>query len=59
MAREHRIQAALRPAFPHVPAMVAFCTDTEVLGGDFYVMERVEGVIPRARCRRRSEPSRS
>jgi aminoglycoside phosphotransferase (APT) family kinase protein len=48
MAREHRIQAALKPVFPQVPTMVALCTDSKVLGGDFYVMERVEGVIPRA-----------
>jgi aminoglycoside phosphotransferase (APT) family kinase protein len=47
MAREHRIQAALKPVFPYVPAMVALCTDPAVLGSDFYVMERVEGVIPR------------
>jgi aminoglycoside phosphotransferase (APT) family kinase protein len=48
MAREHRIQAALRPAFPYVPAMVALCTDEDVIGSRFYVMERVEGVVPRA-----------
>ncbi len=48
MAREHRIQAALLPVFPYVPAMVAFCGDAGVIGGDFYVMERVEGAIPRA-----------
>ncbi|MGN6188099.1 MAG: phosphotransferase family protein [Conexibacter sp.] len=47
MAREHRIQAALAGHFP-VPRMVALCTDPVVLGSDFYVMERVEGVIPRA-----------
>jgi aminoglycoside phosphotransferase (APT) family kinase protein len=47
MAREHRIQAALRGSFP-VPEMVALCTDAAVLGSDFYVMERVAGVIPRA-----------
>ena len=48
MAREHRIQAALKPAFPFVPEMVALCTDHGVLGSDFYVMERVDGLIPRA-----------
>jgi aminoglycoside phosphotransferase (APT) family kinase protein len=48
MAREHRIQAALKPAFPAVPEMVALCTEPAILGSDFYVMERVEGVIPRA-----------
>jgi aminoglycoside phosphotransferase (APT) family kinase protein len=48
MAREHRFQAALAPVFPYVPAMVALCTDHSVIGSDFYVMERVDGVIPRA-----------
>ena len=47
MGREHRIQSALRPAFPLVPAMVAFCDDAAVLGSDFYVMERVDGTIVR------------
>ncbi|HEY4280768.1 MAG TPA: phosphotransferase family protein [Conexibacter sp.] len=47
MVREHRIQQALKPVFPYVPAMVALCTDEAVLGSDFYVMERVDGVIPR------------
>ncbi len=48
MAREHRIQWALHPVFPYVPEMVALCTDHDVLGSDFYVMQRVEGVTPRA-----------
>jgi aminoglycoside phosphotransferase (APT) family kinase protein len=47
MAREHRIQSLLRPHFPYVPEMVALCTDHALLGSDFYVMERVEGVTPR------------
>jgi aminoglycoside phosphotransferase (APT) family kinase protein len=45
MAREHRVQAALRPVFPYVPEMVALCIDHAVLGGDFYVMERVPGTV--------------
>lgn len=48
MGREHRIQAALRPVFPRVPAMVALCEDEAVLGAPFYVMERLDGHIPRA-----------
>ena len=48
MRREHRIQSALRPDFPYVPEMVALCTEGSVIGSDFYVMERVEGVVPRA-----------
>jgi aminoglycoside phosphotransferase (APT) family kinase protein len=52
MTREHRIQAALKPVFAQVPTMVALCADHAVLGSDFYVMERVDGVIPRARMPR-------
>ena len=49
MAREFHIQRALRSAFPLVPAMVGLCQDPSVLGTDFYVMERIEGLVPRAR----------
>jgi aminoglycoside phosphotransferase (APT) family kinase protein len=49
MTREFRIQQALKPAYPLVPTMVALCQDPSVIGTDFYVMERVEGLIPRAR----------
>jgi aminoglycoside phosphotransferase (APT) family kinase protein len=45
MRREHTIQSRLRPVYPYVPRMVAFCDDHNVLGSDFYVMERVEGTI--------------
>ncbi|NYE37655.1 aminoglycoside phosphotransferase (APT) family kinase protein [Nocardioides cavernae] len=48
MRREHEIQAALAPVFPYVAPMVAFCDDPTVLGGDFYAMERIDGVIPRS-----------
>ena len=47
MRREHDLQASLAPAFPLVPRMVACCQDGDVLGSDFYVMERVPGVILR------------
>lgn len=49
MAREHDLQKALKPSFPAVPTMVGLCRDPSVLGGDFYVMERVEGTILRSR----------
>lgn len=48
MGREYRLQAALAPHFPYVPAMVGLCEDDAVLGCEFYVMERVPGLIPRA-----------
>jgi aminoglycoside phosphotransferase (APT) family kinase protein len=47
MSREHRIQQALAPVFPLVPEMVAHCDDESVIGLPFYVMTRVDGVIPR------------
>jgi aminoglycoside phosphotransferase (APT) family kinase protein len=49
MAREYRIQHALAPVYPLVPRMVGLCEDPAVLGVTFYVMERIEGPIPRAR----------
>lgn len=48
MAREYRIQSLLAPVYPYVPAMIGLCTDHSVLGSDFYVMERVPGIILRA-----------
>ena len=48
MGREYRIQAALKPHYPYVPAMVAWCRDESVIGAEFYVMERLHGIIPRA-----------
>ena len=45
MPREHDLQAALAPVFDRVPRMVALCTDETVIGAEFYVMERLEGVV--------------
>jgi aminoglycoside phosphotransferase (APT) family kinase protein len=47
MRREYRVQNAVRPVFPYVPTMHAFCDDESVLGGDFYVMDRLPGLILR------------
>ncbi len=47
MGREFRVQSALKPVYPVVPNMVGLCSDESVLGCEFYVMERVEGIIPR------------
>lgn len=47
MGREFRLQQALKPVFPPVPAMRAYCADGAVTGAEFYVMERLNGVIPR------------
>lgn len=47
MSREYRIQHALRPVFGYVPRTVGLCEDVEVIGTPFYVMERIDGYIPR------------
>jgi aminoglycoside phosphotransferase (APT) family kinase protein len=48
MGREYRIQKALEPVFPYVAHMVGFCDDESVVGAQFYVMDRIDGFIPRA-----------
>ena len=45
MGREFRVQQALAGPFGLVPEMVAFCDDESVIGSEFYVMRRLEGVI--------------
>lgn len=47
MGREYRIQSQLAPVFPYVPKMIAYCDDESVIGTTFYLMQRVEGLIPR------------
>jgi aminoglycoside phosphotransferase (APT) family kinase protein len=47
MGREFRILSALHPIYPRAPRPVCFCEDESILGGKFYLMERVRGVILR------------
>jgi aminoglycoside phosphotransferase (APT) family kinase protein len=49
MGREFRILSALAPVWPKVPRPIAYCEDARVIGTPFYVMDRVKGVILRAR----------
>ena len=48
MGREYRVQKALKPVFPYVPEMIAFCEDKSLIEDEFYVMEKLVGIIPRA-----------
>lgn len=59
MQREYRVQSALKPQYPAVPDMVALCTDESVIGCDFYVMDRIDGIIPRANLPRGLELSQA
>ena len=45
--REARIMAALKPTYPFVPDILALGEDHGIIGCDFYVMERLVGIIPR------------
>ncbi|HVW25994.1 MAG TPA: phosphotransferase family protein [Polyangiaceae bacterium] len=47
MGREFRILSKLHGAYPLAPEPVAFCEDEAVLGANFYVMRRIQGVILR------------
>ena len=47
MLREARVMAALRPHYRYVPQILTTCDDHEVLGCDFYAMERLGGIILR------------
>ncbi len=47
MGREYRLQKALEPVFPYVPKMRGYSDDESVIGAEFYMMNRVAGIIPR------------
>ncbi|MGZ4804251.1 MAG: phosphotransferase, partial [Acidimicrobiia bacterium] len=49
MAREHRLLSAFVEHGAAVPVAqpVALCTDPEVIGAPFYLMERLDGVVVR------------
>ncbi|VXD00251.1 Aminoglycoside phosphotransferase [Pseudomonas sp. 8Z] len=48
MGREYRILNQLNAGFPYCPKAYVHCTDESVIGAEFYVMERVKGIILRA-----------
>ncbi len=48
MKREYNIMARLKPVYSYVPEMIAFCSDTSLIGREFYLMEKLTGIIPRA-----------
>lgn len=47
MGREYRLQSALKPVYRYVPDMLAHCESSKVTGAEFYVMEKLTGIIPR------------
>lgn len=47
MKREVLIQRSLHPYYSLVPRVLALCEDPHIIGSDFYVMERINGIILR------------
>lgn len=45
MNREYRVQKAIKDAFLKVPKMFVYTDDRAILGSEFYLMEKVEGII--------------
>ncbi|MBL4853948.1 MAG: phosphotransferase family protein [Robiginitomaculum sp.] len=43
MYREYRVMTALKPVYPAVPKTLYYTKDPDIIGAEFYVMERVEG----------------
>ncbi|MEU8181005.1 phosphotransferase family protein [Micromonospora sp. NPDC049044] len=50
MAREFRVISALAPTAVPVPGALLLCTDPDVIGAPFYLMERMPGEVFRTRA---------
>ena len=58
MGREYTIMKRLKPVYPYVPDMIAYSDDPAIIGREFYIMEKLSGIIPRAHMPRGLELSR-
>lgn len=47
MGREFRVLSVLHKVFPPAPRAFLYCTDPSIIGSDFFVMERRQGVVVR------------
>ena len=47
MAREYKVLSVLYQVFPYAPRAFLYCADEDVIGSDFFVMERHEGIVVR------------
>lgn len=45
MSREYKVQSGLQNGFSKVPEMYAYTDDASILGSEFYIMEKVDGII--------------
>lgn len=49
MIREYRVMNALKPVFAPVPETLHYSDDERIIGAEFYVMRKVEGVLIKSR----------
>jgi aminoglycoside phosphotransferase (APT) family kinase protein len=49
MKREYRVLSLLIKAYPKVPQVILFCEDENIIGTEFYLMTRIEGVVLRSK----------
>jgi aminoglycoside phosphotransferase (APT) family kinase protein len=49
MIREYRVMNALKPVFPAVPDTLYYSDDEAIIGSEFYVMQKVDGVLIKTR----------
>lgn len=45
MSREFKVQSGVQNQFSKVPKMFAYTDDENILGSEFYLMEKIEGII--------------
>lgn len=48
MGREFNVLTLLKPHYTKIPSPIIYCSDESILGAQFYIMERLKGVILRA-----------
>lgn len=47
MVREHKVLTLLRPHFKYAPQAILKCEDNNIIGRPFYLMQKIDGIIPR------------
>lgn len=57
MGREFRVLSKLGPAYAKAPSPLLYCEDEEIIGANFYVMERLRGSILRKDFPADTEPT--
>jgi aminoglycoside phosphotransferase (APT) family kinase protein len=49
MGREYKILSHLCPIYDKIPEPTLYCDDESIIGAPFYIMERVKGIVLRAK----------